>query len=357
VITILVTGAQGFIGRYLVTRLLALPGVDSIIGVGRSPRHDGFFTHEVHWCGHPVLAPMPDALRNPPDEVRTRYFRVDLDDAVGVRALLSDVRPAVIVHLAAALRDEPSRRLFAVNVAAVAHLLEAASQLKPRPRFVLASSGSVYGTVDDATLPLDEDALCSPFDTYSVSKYAGEVVARALARRFVVPLVVARIFNVVGSGLDERHLPARLASQLVPITLGRAPPRIALGPLDTTRDFVDVHDVADGLALLSLAELPHDTFNVASGREVEVSVMTKTMIDLVGLSNDIAIERRPARLADMSRNVASIERLSALGYRPRRALKASLMDMLSYYRREVAHAASQVPVPRGTESARRSENL
>lgn len=344
VTTILVTGAQGFIGRHLVARLLTFPQVSSVVGVGRSPRSNEFFTHKVHWCGDPILAPIPEDLKMPLSGGRTRYLQFDLEKPGNASALLAQVQPDVIVHLAAALRDEPTTRLFAVNVGGVALLLEAAGQLVPRPRFVLGSSGSVYGTVDESFLPLCEKAPCLPFDTYSISKYAGEVVARALAERFEITLVIARIFNVIGPGLDERHLPARLASQLAPIMLGLAPQRISLGPLDTTRDFVDVRDVADGLALLAFSDKPHVTFNVASGRETEVAVLTRTMVDIAGLSKRIAVDERLARPIDMSRNVASIERLAALGYWPMFDLKTSLNDMLSYYRREVAQAASDVPV-------------
>ena len=50
---VVVTGAQGFVGRHLVDLLLGIPGVE-VLGVGRSPDDRAWFTHEVHWGGAPT---------------------------------------------------------------------------------------------------------------------------------------------------------------------------------------------------------------------------------------------------------------------------------------------------------------
>src|ERR671927_385428 len=76
------------------------------------------------------------------------------------------------------------------------------------------------------------------------------VMAVALTRRYHIPTIWARLFNLTGPGQDERHVCGRFASQAAAIGEKELPPIIEVGPLDTTRDFIDVRDVASAVKLL-----------------------------------------------------------------------------------------------------------
>ena len=85
-----------------------------------------------------------------------------------------------------------------------------------RPRLVLGSSGAVYGR--PTALPLREDTPPGEVThLYAATRQAAEQMAQLLAARHGLPLSVARIFNPVGPGLDERHLPSALAAQVADI--------------------------------------------------------------------------------------------------------------------------------------------
>ncbi len=329
---VLVTGAQGFIGRYTVARWLAADPQVEIVGVGRSPRLDGF-THFVHRGSTRVRAPLPHALRAPLADARHRYERVDMLDRPALMDLLRSVRPDVVVHLATSLRDEPPAALMRNNVEAVVSLLEAiAGAGVAPPRVVLGSTGAVYGR--PTALPLDEAMAGAPADLYAVSKRAAEDAAAVLAARDGLPIVVARIFNPVGPGQDERHLAGHLARQAAEIADGLTPPRVEVGPLDTTRDFVDVRDVADALRTLAIAGEPGRAYNVGSGVETSGEALLQTLF------GDVEIHRLPGRAGDIPRHFAAIERLRALGWAPRHALADALADLVAWYRDEVAAAAA-----------------
>jgi len=337
---VLITGAQGFLGRHVISYWFRAYPDTEILGLGRSPRADDTFTHLVSWGPVRLLAPIPSGIRLDPRDPRYRYAPVDLVRRGDVQALLKNFRPQSIVHLAAALRDEPPERLFRTNVEGTIALLEAVAAAGIElPRIVFGSSGAVYGNSDRDVLPLQEGAPRWPIDLYAVSKLAAEEAARVLAQRYQIPLVIARIFNPVGPGEDERHLCGRLAAQVAAIGAGVLSPTIRVGPLDSTRDFVDVRDVARALVQLAHTQRPLGIYNVASGVETPTGSILQILIWLAELGGRVQVERQPGRPADIPRHVADIARLNGLGFRAEYALEASLGDLLDYYQTEVRATA------------------
>jgi nucleoside-diphosphate-sugar epimerase len=75
-------------------------------------------------------------------------------------------------------------------------------------------------------------------------------VAHVRGRQVGASVTVARGLNLLGPGLQDRHLAADLAGQVAAITLGRRPPVVTPGPLTTTRDFIDVRDAASGIVAI-----------------------------------------------------------------------------------------------------------
>ena len=346
--TLLVTGAQGFVGRWFVAHA-AQAGFARIAGIGRSARRDAF-THHATLGPHATLAPLPEALRRAPDAYA--YVTCDVRDEDALVALLRAHRPRTIVHLASALRDDPPSALFPVNVEGTIALLRAVARSNVAvERVVLGSSGSVYGA--PLTLPVRETDSPRPPDLYAVSKLAAEDAARVVAREHDLPVVVARIFNVVGPGLDERHACARFASQLAAIACGYAPARVVVGDLSPTRDFVDVRDVAAALTTLAERGAPGETYNVASGREAPMHDVLATLLDVAGLAERVEIVRGYRRGADCPRVVADVARAGALGYAPSVSLRQSLAELYAYYAGAVneAIAASPASTSRASDAA------
>jgi nucleoside-diphosphate-sugar epimerase len=265
-----------------------------------------------------------------------RYSAIDLRDLDALVALLRIERPSAVVHLASALRDEPFSTLFPVNVEGTLVLLRAIARSGVAiERFVLASSGSVYGV--PASLPLTETQVPAPPDLYAVSKLAAEHAARIVAGETGIPLVIARIFNVVGPGLDERHACARFASQLAAIARGYSTGPVVVGDLAPERDFVDVRDVAQALLLLAEHGGAGVTYNVASGRAMSMRTVFDELAALTGLGQ-IPTVQRYVRAVDPTRIVADVSRITELGYVPRYTLSASLADLYAYYIGPVASA-------------------
>ena len=117
---ILITGAQGFMGRYLVADWLAADPEVAVFGIGRSSQLDEQFTHSVR-CGKSlVAAPLPIPLLDTLRSRRYRYLKLDMADTASLTQLLADIQPDIIVHLAASLRDDPAVQLVHANIGTVA---------------------------------------------------------------------------------------------------------------------------------------------------------------------------------------------------------------------------------------------
>ena len=181
----------------------------------------------------------------------------------------------------------------------------------------------------------DEDDPCWPIDLYAASKRAAEDVSRILGDRHGIPVVVARVFNLVGPGLQDRHLPAALAGQLAAISLGQSAPVVRMASLRTTRDFVDVADAAAAVHRLAALGQP-GCWNVASGRETPVQEVFDELVAAAALDGRLQVELLPERPADLPRSYADVSRLREAGHTPTTDLHASLRAMLDYYRTSVA---------------------
>lgn len=320
---ILITGAQGFVGRYATAAFLRQGA--TVLGTGRSRQQQQCFTHQYPIAGDLRPAPLPAELANP-STARYSYVPCDLADAEAVASLVRDARPDRVVHLAGALRDESEQALIQSNTLATGNLMTAVARHAAAAMVVLGSSGSVYGA--QPRLPVAESAEPAPVGSYAQSKRASEQVAEAVAREAGLDLAVARIFNLVGPGIQSRHLPGYLAHLIAEIEAGKRASVIELGSLSTTRDLIDVRDVADWLV-----RLPRSAgityWNVASGKEVSMTTLVECFIRYASVPIEVKTDDARSRVgADRLFAETRIRTLLPASI----TLEQSVLDMLAYAR-------------------------
>jgi nucleoside-diphosphate-sugar epimerase len=341
----LITGAQGFIGRYFGCHLLQSDAEAEILGIGRSRLFAGSFTHDIHFGQRYVRAPLPPELVACLSSPRYKYESLDIREEDRLCDLLADFAPSVVVHLASCLRGDLQENLDASNVQGTQSVVQAIARSKiTLTNFVLASTGGVYGVPN--RLPLSEDAACNPADPYAASKLAAEQAALRIAAHAGIPLVVARIFNVIGAGEDERHAPGKFARDTLRILRKEVAPLLETGSLYPTRDFIDVRDAATALGTISSRGVPAMTYNVGSGVEVSIRSILDLILDASGLRGKVSIQETISS-ASVRRHFADISRLKDLGFRPRYSLEESVRCLCEYYFHSVGSA---MPV-QVTESA------
>lgn len=303
---ILVTGAGGFVGTWLVAALAARQPAALLFGAGLGG-------------GEPL----------------------DLRDAAAVDAFVERARPDAIVHLAGqasvgALGQGAEEQTWRVNLAGTLNLALSVTRFVPQATLLFASSSEIYGRAFGSA-PVDEDTAPQPVNAYARSKLVAE---RMLAE--VLPqsarLIVARPFNHTGPGQREDFVLPSFAAQVARIEAGRQA-TMAVGNLDAARDFLDVRDVVEayGLLLEAAPRLPQRfTCNIATGTAQALRDVVNTLRRLARVP--IPVEIDPARLrpSDIAWAAGRADRLmAATGWAPRVPFEDTLRGLLDDARRRV----------------------
>jgi nucleoside-diphosphate-sugar epimerase len=248
----LITGLRGFTGYYMARELSAA----------------GYHVHGTVLPGEPTG---PD------------IFAVDLLDRSSVAAAVEQVRPDVVVHLAAIafVAHNDADQMYRVNVVGTRNLLEALAAGSHKPSSVLlASSANIYG---NARVPvIDESVAPNPANDYAVSKLAMEYMARLWMDK--LPIVIARPFNYTGVGQTENFLLPKIVSHF-----RKEARRIELGNLAIARDFSDVRMVAKSYRRLLAAAPGGEAFNVCSGQPHSLESLIDMMSEIAGYRIEVHV--------------------------------------------------------------------
>jgi nucleoside-diphosphate-sugar epimerase len=312
----------------LSARILAADKDAHVLGLGRSENLPGFFTHFNTVGGKQQRAKVPAGLEN---HGHYRYQQLPLMMTDRLREVIERFEPTVVFHLASALHTATDRELFEANIEGTASLMSAVA--KTKALIVHGSSGSVYG--EPESLPFTETQPCNPNDLYGITKLASEQIVRVKALKAGLQFITARIFNVVGPGQSERHVAGGFAAQLSAST---RPSTLSAGTLETTRDFIDIRDVASALLLLALSGERGTTYNVASGKETHIHFILSELLRISGLTGQVEVISNDAQATGVSRHVAKTSRLRKLGFQPAYSVSQSLEDLFNY-RRGLYHGA------------------
>ena len=263
--------------------------------------------------------------------------KLDVRDDGAMSEWLASIAPCAIVHLAAqsnvadAFRDP--RATLDVNLLGTLTLLQSIKRAAPGARLLFVSSGDVYGKVDDDELPLAESRSAEPRNPYAVSKLAAELLCRQWHFTEGLDVVIARPFNHIGPGQDERFVVASLARQVADIAMQRRHGPVDAGDVDVTRDFTDVRDVVRSYLLMIERGVAGRIYNVGSGRETCVRDVFELLCRLGGVRPSLAQDPQRMRRAEQRRMAASSALLHAdTGWRPEVGLERSLTDILEYWK-------------------------
>jgi UDP-glucose 4-epimerase len=285
-----VTGGAGFIGSHTVDRLIGAGHHVVVLDDFRTGKranlahHAGSGKLDVAICdvSHGIfaaLAPLT-AKRGPVERI------VHL--AAQVSVVQSVENPLVDMQ---------------VNYGGTLHVLEYARATGVK-KVVFASSAAVYGDV--AALPVGEDAPTRPVSPYGIDKLASELALDYYAAVHGVPTTALRFFNVYGPRQD----PSSPYSGVISIFADRARagrPLTVFGDGGQTRDFVYVGDVVRAIVAALGDGADRVVANVATGNEITVLELARTIASLCGGRS--AIEHAPARAGEILKSRARIERL------------------------------------------------
>lgn len=308
---ILVTGGAGFIGSHFVEKCLALGHSVAVVD-----EFNDFYDPAIkraNVAGFAKDAPV---------------HKADIRDADAMLRIVKDGRFDSIVHLAARAGVRPSikdpRLYVETNILGTLNLLEAAKHGNV-PRFICASSSSVYGVLK--TLPFREDlALTQTISPYAATKLAGEQICSNFSHLFGLRTINLRFFTVYG---PRQRPDLAIHSFTKAIHEGRNIQQFGDG--STRRDYTYIDDIIQGMtACLSYEGQLCDVFNLGESQ-------TTTLSDLIAtieraLEKKAAIEKKPDQPGDVPVTYADITKAKALlAYNPHTKIAEGIPRFVEWF--------------------------
>ena len=307
---VLVTGADGFVGRHLVPRLVEK--------------------------GHQVTAGCrPTAVSQAPfGDIRGDVVRLvpfELDDPDQVRTAVGSGHEAVI-HLAAVssvreAREDPGRA-WVINAAGTARLMDAVLAVRSvDPVVLVVSTAEVYGN-GPARARVETDYPC-PQSQYAASKLGGEIAALEAWYRSGLRVIVARPFIHTGPGQLPPYVVPSFIQRLLGLRSAGSASQVPTGNLDLVRDMLDVRDVVEAYLLLLAHGRAGETYNVARGEGYTLREIFQRIADEIGVKAEPVLDPALLRPADIPHLVGDAGKLhETTGWFPAFSLEQTLRDMV-----------------------------
>ena len=330
--SILLTGAAGFVGFHVATRLLREGR--SVVGIDNFTPYYDLRLKEERWA----QLESQDGFTG---------HRIDLNDRGRLLSLCEEVQPTRIIHLAAqpGVRygiDNPQAYVDS-NLTGFMSILEAALSVRTE-HLVFASTSSVYGA--NKVMPFAEHHSAShPLSLYAATKRANELLAHSYAHIFKIPMTGLRFFTVYGPWGRPDMAPQKFTASI-----------FAGDPIDVynggkmMRDFTFVDDIVEGVVRIAdhipvpdegwnaMAPTPDGSgvapfriFNIGRGAPVELMDFIATLEKHVGKKAQINF--LPMQDGDVEGTWCDVSALKkAVGYQPSVSLDEGLAKTVAWFR-------------------------
>ena len=310
--SVLVIGGAGFIGSHLVERLLqGEPGSIAVI--------DDFSLGKA--------TNLEPAERSFP---QLRVYDADASDYDSLRRIVESAKVDVVFNLAViplpASLEQP-KRAVETNIAVTLTACEI-SREGLIETLVHCSSSEVYGTA--RYVPMDESHPLVPLTPYAASKAASDHIVLSYIATFGLEAVIVRPFNNYGPRQNQNMCAGIIPKVIERILDGKVVE--IQGDGEQTRDFIYVTETADGI--VRAYEEPTTrgrVINVASGKEVPIKNLVRTIVDLSG-SGQTEIRHVAPRPGDVRRHCGATRQAEKLfGFRSEIGLEEGLAQTVEWY--------------------------
>ena len=242
----------------------------------------------------------------------------DVTDPSQVAAVIENIQPAYVIHLAAVsfVPHGNPMDFYNVNVIGTENILKSVENNCPGiKKLVIASSANVYGNADDQ--PVHEEQCPAPLNHYAASKLAMEHLVRTYFDR--LPVLITRPFNYTGIGQPHHFVIPKIVKHVKD-----REPVIELGNMDVRRDVTDVRDVADAYVTLMESGMGSDTVNICTGRTYSITEIFEMACSIGGHRPEPRVNPHFQRKKDIPVLLGDGSKLQQTGWRPRYSLEDTL---------------------------------
>ncbi len=327
---VLVTGAAGFIGYHLSERLLEQG--DEVVGLDNLNDYYEVSLKEARLA----------RLRK---RAGFQFRKADLGDRTGVEKIWNEVKPEVVVHLAAQAGVRYSlthpHAYARSNLDGMLDVLEAC-RAERTPHLIFASSSSVYGL--NQGMPFSErDNVDHPISLYAATKKANELMAHAYAHLYGIPCTGLRFFTVYGPWGRPDMAYYKFTQAILE---GREIELFGEGTM--RRDFTYVDDIVEGIVRLTkkpakgnpkwdgqtpdpaTSPAPYRIYNIGNSEPVELSRFVRAIESATGQKAKVVMKPIPA--GDVLATAAKVDDLGeAVGFRPKTSIEDGIKKFVDWY--------------------------
>ncbi len=307
--TLLVTGGAGFIGSHFVRHILKSYEDYRVVNLDK-----------LTYAGN------LDNLRDVETDARYGFAQGDICNAELVNHLMQQAD--MVVNFAAESHVDRSimgaEEFMRSNALGVYTLLDAARR-HGLARFLQVSTDEVSGTLGEGDPPWTEEAVLTPRNPYSVAKASGDMMARAFAITYGLPVVVTRASNNIG--------PFQYPEKRVPLFVTNAIDDLPLpvyGAGGAVRDHLYVTDHCEAIDLVLHRGADGESYNVGGENEANGVEVTEKILELLEKPRDLIqhVTDRPGH--DMRYSLDS-SKIKALGWAPKHDFENALRLTLEWY--------------------------
>ena len=311
--TVMVTGADGFIGSHL---------TEELVKKGKRVKAFCYYNSFGSWGWLDSLEP---AIKN-----EIEVFMGDIRDPNGVRTAMEGQE--IVYHLAALIAIPFSYHspdsYVDTNIKGTLNVLNAARQVGTS-RLLVTSTSEVYGTAQ--YVPIDEKHPFQGQSPYSATKIGADRLAESFYRSFDLPVTIVRPFNTYGPRQSGRAVIPTIITQLL-----NGQTEIKLGSLTPTRDFNYVKDTAAGF--MALADCPAavgQEVNIATGQEHSIGDLANELIRQINPEAKIVCDEQRLRpeKSEVNRLLGCADKLRAMtGWAPKYTFEQGLAETIEFLR-------------------------
>lgn len=317
--SILITGANGFVGRHVVDYCLTKQA--KITAVHRNSQ-----------------------TKNSGDDT-IRWVSCNVDNQAETFDLLEQSRPDWIIHLAGVSHIPVSwkdpKTTFRSNLIGTFNLLEGITHSGLSSKILIVSSSDVYAPVPSNGKALSEESPLNPLSPYAVTKVGTELLIDWFIREKGVNAVTVRPFSHTGPGQKENFVCSSFAKQIALIELGKQEPELHVGNLEIQRDFSDVRDMVRAYWLALERGGEGEVYNICSGNPLKLKTILEHLLQLS--KSRIEVHKDPTRFRKSDIPVQfgdPTKFIKATNWSKEFSMEKTLKDMLIYWRNQLVSSGS-----------------
>lgn len=297
---VLVTGANGYIGKHL-TRRLILEGA-RVYGIGLSENYN----------------------------TDINFIKCDISDGSAVKTVLDSIKPQGIFHLAAyglEAKDSDINKAVDINIKGTVNLIEGSSDNSNLEVFINTGSEFEYGNKDKVIF---ENDVLEPLNEYSTTKAAATLISHSLAQKYNIPIITLRLFSIYG-GFERtnRFMPYIINCILEGKTAN-------LTGCEQIRDYMYIEDVVDAyIHAYKFFSKKSEIVNICTNNPVSLKTIVEIIENIINKPCKINFGALPYRQNEMWKLVGDNRKARELiKWIPKTEIRDGLEKTIEFYRRE-----------------------